>query len=53
MCHSHLNTHVSPTNAALFFNKPAENQGQGVQDLVFLYREKTNEIQNVKDQHGI
>ena len=31
-----------PPNAAGFFNKPAEDQGQGLQDLVFLYREKTN-----------
>ncbi len=25
-------------------NKPAEDQGQVLQDLVFLYREKTNDI---------
>ena len=40
---SHLHTHVSPQNAAVFFNKPAEDQGQELQDLVFLYQEKTNE----------
>ena len=34
--------HVFPQNAAVFFNKPAEGQGQWPQDLVLLYREKTN-----------
>ncbi len=34
-------THVAPKMLQYFDNKPAEDQGQGLQDLVFLYREKT------------
>ncbi len=31
-------------DTTVFCNRPAEDQGKGVQDQVFLYREKTNEF---------
>ncbi len=40
--HDHLaaKQHVAPKLLQHVDNKPSEDQGQGLQDLVFLYREK-------------